>query len=94
MRWAKETTMRTIGKRKEHPITFSGSGTLLAEAARFNDEIHHLPTGNTSHIPKGLYRFKTLEDANRHHQYCLVDDMARIALGRSSKGNFSSPASL
>ena len=35
--------MRTIGHRKEHPITFSASAALLAEGARFNDEIHRLP---------------------------------------------------
>jgi hypothetical protein len=39
--------MRTIGHRKERPITFSASAALLAEGARFNDEIHRLPTGNT-----------------------------------------------
>jgi len=74
--------MRTIGHRKEHPITFSASAALLAEGARFNDEIHRLPTGNTTHIPKGLYRFKTFEEANRHQQDCLVAGMAKIALER------------
>ena len=34
--------MRTIGHRKEHPITFSASAALLDEGARFNDEIHRL----------------------------------------------------
>ena len=74
--------MRTIGHRKEHPITLSASGEMLKEGARFNDEIHRLPTGNTSHIPKGVYRFKTLEDADRHKQDCLIAGMAKIALER------------
>lgn len=74
--------MRTIGHRKEHPITFSASAELLLEGARFNDEIHRLPTGSTSHVPKGLYRFKSFEDANRHQQDCLVAGMARIAAER------------
>lgn len=74
--------MRTIGQRKEPPITFSASGELLAEGARFNDEIHRLPTGNTTHIPKGLYRFRSFEEFNRHQQDCLISGMVQIALER------------
>lgn len=56
--------MRTVGNRKKHPITFSASAALLAEGARFNDELHRLPTGNLTFIPKGITRFKTHEEAN------------------------------
>lgn len=75
--------MRTVGHRKEPPITFSASAALLVEGARFNDETHRLPTGNTTFIPKGIYRFKTLEEANRHDLDCVVAGMVRIALRRS-----------
>jgi hypothetical protein len=75
--------MRTVGRREEHPITFSASAMLLAEGARFNDEMHRLPTGSTTHVPKGLYRFKSFEEANQHQQDCLVAGMVRIALGRT-----------
>ena len=75
--------MRTIGHRKERPITFSASAELLAEGARFNDEIHHLPTGNFTFIPKGVYRFKSHEDANRQQLDNLVKGMAQIALERA-----------
>jgi hypothetical protein len=75
--------MRTIGHRKERPITFSASATLLLEGARFNDEIHCLPTGGVTFIPKGLFRFKSHEAANQHQQACLIDGMAQIALKRS-----------
>lgn len=75
--------MRTIGYRKERPISFSASAALLAEGARFNDEIHRLPTGNATFIPKGVFRFKTHEEANRHQLDCLVEGMAQIALERS-----------
>lgn len=75
--------MRTIGHRKEHPITFSASAALLAEGARFNDEIHRLPTGNATFIPKGVFRFSSHEAANRHEIDCLVEGMAQIALGRA-----------
>lgn len=74
--------MRTIGHRKQRPITFSASAELLAEGARFNDEIHRLPTGNTTFIPKGIYRFKNHEDANRQQLDCLIEGMAQTALER------------
>ena len=75
--------MRTVGHRHERPITFSASAALLIEGARFNDEIHKLPTGGTTFIPKGVYRFKSHEDANRHWQDCVAGGMAKIALERT-----------
>ncbi len=75
--------MRTVGHRKEQPITFLASAALLAEGARFNDEIHRMPTGNQTFIPKGIYRFKSFEEANRQDLDCLVEGMAQIALERN-----------
>jgi hypothetical protein len=75
--------MRTIGHRKERPITFFASGALLEEGARFNDELHRLPTGNQTFIPKGVFRFYRHEDANRQQQDCLVTGMVQIALDRA-----------
>lgn len=77
--------MRIIGQRKERPIELRASGTLLAEGARFNDEIHRLPTGTTTFIPKGVYRFKTHEEANRHTFDCLTRGMAEIARERANE---------
>ena len=75
--------MRTVGHRKYPPIAFSASAVLLAEGARFNEETHRLPTGDTTFIPKGVYRFKTLEEADRHDLDCVVAGMVQIALRRS-----------
>ena len=75
--------MRTVGHRKSRPITFSASAELLAEGARFNDEIHRLPTGNRTFIPKGVYRFRSFEESDRHDLECLATGMARAALERS-----------
>lgn len=74
--------MRIVGSRKEHPITFSASAALLLEGARFNDQIHRLPSGSSTFIPKGVFRFKSHEAANAHQQNCLVENMVHIALGR------------
>jgi hypothetical protein len=78
--------MKTVGQRKQRAITFSASGELLAEGARFNDEIHRLPTGPTTFIHKGITRFKTHEEANRQQQDALIQGMARITLQKRSHG--------
>ncbi len=75
--------MRTVGHRSERPITFSASAALLVEGARFNDEIHKLPTGDSTFIPKGVYHFKSHDEANRHWQDCLAEGMATVAIKRS-----------
>lgn len=76
------TEMRIVGKRKERGISPVPSGTLLAAGARFNDEIHRLPTGNTTFIPKGLYRFMSHAEANQHQLDCLAKGMAQLARER------------
>lgn len=74
--------MRTVGRRIERPITFSASGVLLAEGARFNDELHRLPTGDVTCIPKGVFLFKLHEDANRQQMDCLTEGVAQTAMER------------
>lgn len=75
--------MRTVGRRHERPVTFSASAELLAEGARFNDELQRLPHGRRGHIPKGVYRFATHAEANRHELDCLARHLARIARERA-----------
>lgn len=77
--------MRIVGHRKQRPLTLLGRTDLLIEGARFNDDIHRLPTGRRTCIRKGVYRFKTHEDANRHDLDCIAEMMARIALERRSR---------
>ena len=71
--------MRVVGQRQERPISYAASAILLAEGGRFNDEIHRLPTGDTTYIPKGIFRFSTLDAANRHQIECLALGMAKHA---------------
>lgn len=75
--------MRTVGRRKEPEITFAASAELLVEGAKFNDEIHRLPTGGKTFVKKGVYRFKTFEEANRHDLDCIVAGMAQAARERA-----------
>ena len=74
--------MRIVGRRKTRSLSVRGSGALLAEGARFNEEIHRLPTGDRTFIRKGVYRFMTHEDANRHDEERIAVGMAQIALER------------
>jgi hypothetical protein len=46
--------------------------------------MHRLPTGDKTFVPKGVYRFKTLDDANRHEAECLAVGMARVARNRDA----------
>lgn len=68
--------MRTVGKRKIQAVSLKASEQLLRQGALFNDEIHKLPTGNTTFIPKGIYRYRTQEDANKHWEDCMIEGMA------------------
>lgn len=55
----------------------------MAQGARFNDDLRGLPTGDAAFIPKGLYRFRTHDEAAAQAQKFLVERMARIAAQRS-----------
>lgn len=75
--------MRIVGSRKEVPIAFSASATLLVEGARFNDEIHRLPTGGRTFVRKGVYRFRSVDEAYRDEIARIAAGMAEIAMQRS-----------
>lgn len=60
--------MRIVGNRKQRAISISARTDLLIEGAHFNDEIHRKPGGKTTCIPKGVYRFKTHEQANQQQE--------------------------
>ena len=62
----RELPMRIVGRRGERPIAFSASAKLLSEGARFNQEFQKLPMGKMTAIRKGVYRFQSHEEANRH----------------------------
>lgn len=73
--------MRQVGSRLAQPVVLLASGQLLAEGARFSESVAQLT--RSTFIPKGLYRFKSHNDANRHAQDCLVLGMGLLAAKRS-----------
>jgi hypothetical protein len=73
--------MKTVGGRHEPQITARASGDALAAGARLSESLSHLaPSG---FIPKGVYRFKSHDAANKHQQDCLARAMALLAARRS-----------
>ncbi len=74
--------MRTVGKRRQADVSAGASADLLKEGARFNESLQALPTGDSTFIPKGVYFFKTLAEADVHRDDCLAKGMARHARGR------------
>lgn len=73
--------MRRIGLRREPKMVQLPSGFLLAEGARLNELVSWFAP--TTFVPKGLYRFRSHEEANRHEQDCLARGMAVLAKRRS-----------
>lgn len=71
--------IRSVGRCRERPISFSASAEMLVAGARFNDGLQGLPSGKLGFVPKGLHRFKTHEQANRQQIEWIAEFMARIA---------------
>lgn len=69
--------MKTVGHRRPREIAHRPSGALLAEGARANEALLSFPGGDLGFIPKGVYHFRTLAEANRHWDDCLAKAMAR-----------------
>ena len=72
--------MRQVGLRREPVLVERASGLLLAEGARFNEAISRLAP--TTFVPKGVYRFKSHDEANRHELDCLARGMGLLAAKR------------
>jgi hypothetical protein len=72
--------MRQVGRRRECEVVAEASGLLLAEGARFNETISKL--ARTTYVPKGIYRFKSHEEANRHELDCLALGMGQLVSER------------
>ena len=74
--------MRIVGHRTEPRIVAEPSGRLLVEGARASEALRAFPHGETAFVPKGVYHFKTHEQANRHWEECLAEAIARLARKR------------
>ena len=71
--------MKIVGHRTLPVAQSSPSGELLKFAAAVNDPVAALLPAGRIAAPKGLYRFRTLEDMNRQQDLWLADAMAEAA---------------
>lgn len=71
--------MKTIGSRKMPELALEPSAALLERAAAINDTLVALLPGGRTGIVKGIYRYRTLAEANRHQ-----DEMTAAAMAASN----------
>jgi hypothetical protein len=72
--------MKRIGSRTEPPVVAQATGALLLQGALFSEAIAAM--SDARYIRKGVYRFKTHEEANRQDLESVVDAMVRV-VGRA-----------
>lgn len=79
--------MRKIGKAvpDEPQLADRPSGELLRRIALWNDELHKWPDAAAHCVPKGVYRFRTLDEADRHLEECRARRMAEIMAKRENE---------
>lgn len=68
--------MKIVGKRKERDITFHADGNLLREGALFNTEMQKMQS--TFRFPRGVFRYKSHEEADRHMMERVVNAMVAV----------------
>lgn len=68
--------MKIVGKRKERDITFHADGNLLREGALFNTEMQKMQS--TFRFPRGVFRYKSHEEADRHMMECVVNSIVAV----------------
>lgn len=72
--------MRIVGKRVEPIIQAKASGEALKQASIFNEMMQSaFVGGKIIRCKKGVYRFKTHEEANRHQESYIADTMVFVS---------------
>jgi hypothetical protein len=76
--------MRTVGHRVQDEISFDASGETLLAGARWNDAMQRgFGAGQPGVFPKGVYCYRSHEEADEAWLDALADRMATIALARA-----------
>ena len=74
--------MKILGTRFLPQPETRPSGELLEYAAAVNDPLPSLLPGGRTATPKGVYRFRTLEEMNRQDEAWLAHAMAEATARR------------
>ncbi len=64
--------MRVIGTRKSRSITLHADTEAFIEGARFNDDLARLSVIKHTCFPKGVYRYRSHEEADQHWLSAIV----------------------
>jgi len=72
---------RQVGRRVLRPASAELSLQALSEAFVLSGELGKLSGGSTF-FPKGVFRYRSHEEANRHWDECVARGMARLAVER------------
>ncbi|MEQ1556884.1 MAG: hypothetical protein ABL915_08825 [Gallionella sp.] len=71
--------MRQVAIRQEVILQAHASGALLREACAFNETLQAaFPYGKMLVVQKGVYHFKTHQEANDHQAQILTDTIVAI----------------
>lgn len=73
--------MRQIGTRVEQVIVERASGSLLAQGALFIEAMSKFSP--VTFGTKGVYRYKSHDEAAQHELDCLVEGMGQLAVKRA-----------
>lgn len=66
--------MKTVGRRASPGISFHAKAENLKKGCEFNDTMNKFFKSKLR-IPKGVYHYKTHEDASRHWTDCVVREI-------------------
>ena len=73
--------MRVVGDRVEKPLSPRPTAELLEEGLQFIAQSPAFGESST-YIPKGIYRFRTHEEAEEQRMACLARGLAARAIRR------------
>jgi hypothetical protein len=74
--------MRIVGRRSMPLPSLHPSGAKLRTAAQINEAFWALLPGGHIGVPKGLYRFRTLEEMNQQEARWIAEAMAEARTSR------------
>lgn len=73
--------MRQVGTRVQSQVQVQADAKALVAGATFCTSIAQL-AGGCTFVPKGVYRFRTHEEAQLQNEIWLAEGMAKMALER------------
>lgn len=74
--------MKTVGTRSLPQPALRPSAERLREASAINDPLTALLPGGRTAVPKGVYRYRTLDDADRQLKRWIAQAMAEARATR------------